>query len=254
MGKFFKVTLICAAVFAILVACCSMAVRYDERMTETRGYGLFFMGRPAAPYHRAVRVLDQVDEFYRRYWHENAGALPTAKELVANIPDLMLDANQPYRSYEIYVLRTVKTNQWFLYSSEISSEVFTEDDFEGRGISTKRALSFPLVMCAMARREVAPGQYRPYNEYPPALVRIIGERAWRTWYFLTTIGLTSPVESKMPAVPGCVALSYPSRPERNKFYYPENVLPQLRAIYPNVRGTEGRDPNEGKAGTAGDPR
>ncbi len=262
MAKLLKIILICGAVFAVLVVCCSITVRYDEEMKKTRGYGLVCLGRPAAPYDRAANVLWEVDEFCRTYLRDGPGRWPAAETLAENIPDLMLDSNQPYRLYEIYVLRTLKTKQWFLYSTETSSDFLTASDLEGAGVPSRGAMLHPVVMCVMGTHEVAPGEYRPYNEYPAALVRIIGEEAWITWVCLSANGLlTGFFQSAIPPVPGCIALEYVSKPERSKFYYPEAVLPKLRAIYPNVQvpeelilRTEGREPNEGKAGTAGDPR
>jgi len=212
-------------------------MNYDQQLTETRGYGL--IGRPGAPYDRARYVLWLVKDFCERYVPEHDGAWPSPETLAANVPDLSLDASQPYSSAGVYVLKTLRTNQWFLYSPEIpvtgGNWSATEDVGDG-------GLILPLAMCVMASREVGPGEYRAYNEYPPALAREIGEDAWRTWYFLSGIErLVFFVESDTPPVPGCLwAIHDRQRREKDRLYYPEMILPYLKAIYPNAKVSEGQ--------------
>jgi len=233
--KFFKIAITLWILFVVLIGCFSMLIRYDDKLEKKRGYGFVLLRRGGDPWVGVSPVLDRLFEFCNAH----GGALTPAQQVPEIVPGLVLDANQPYRSYGIYILRTLETDQWFLYSSNISSNSFTEKDFEDRGISTKDALVLPVCMCVMATREVSRGQYRAYHEYPPSLAREIGEQAWRTWFFLSPAPPeVGRIESTIPPVPGCVALDCIVREEKSKFYYPEEILPQLRTIYPNVQVPE----------------
>ena len=232
-----KLFLVLFLLVVVSLCSCYLVIAYDEKMTQIRGYGLVCLGRPAAPFDRARNMLWEIKEFCLKYLPEHEGVWPDPETLVANIPDLVLDKEQPYKDIGIYVLKTEITNQWFLYSDSIAKS----KDMPPFGIihgGKYKWIVYTIAVCVMSTREVGPDMYRPYNDYPKALVEILGEDAWKTWYLLTRgENLVFCVKSTIPPVPGCYSIDkIPGKIyDTGEFYYTKDTLAALKAIYPNVQ-------------------
>lgn len=231
-------------IIAGAIACLIGTVWWGMKLYEARGYS-FLMPRPDAPYGRARRRLWQINEFYEKNAEKFDWKWPDAKTLVANIPELILVKNQPYEEFDIYVLKSERIKQAFLYSPNsfvaTSKLARMKNRFrlstEGEREVFQAGGARFVVVCVMAARKNLDGIYCPYNEYPLALKKTIGLEAWKTWYFIMEddgLALTYYIQSDLPPIPGCLAYIDQMESKLSKFYYPKEIIPAFKAIYPDA--------------------
>jgi len=205
----------------------------DQNLDETRGYGL--VGRPAPPSLRAVKTLALIVEAHEKSWDGSVYRWPEAKTIAANVPKLVLVEDQPYTNFRVYMLKSEKTKQVFLYSPKnklVTDSKLTQMMEKLWSLSNAQAL--PVVACVMAARQDRHGVYYAYKDYPSRFKKTIGDEAWKTWYFIMDGDLIYYVRSDIPPVPGCIAHVFQRNPKLSKFYYPEEIIPLFKAIYPDA--------------------
>lgn len=233
----------------------------DHKLLWSRGYGL--ISRPLSPnFIASMTFFHPVSKFLNEYAGESDRSLPEARAIAANIPKVTLAGNQPYTKLGIYVLESRKTKQFFLYSPnnivDNSSKIrqmknkFSLSEKDKRGVFHARGAGV-VVACVMATRESEAGMYEPYQNYPLALKKAVGLEAWKTWGFLRDLSssdyryiTTYHVYSNIPPIPGCLAYTDQTCPQFDKFYYPEEILPVFKAIYPNADVPEEQILREGR--------
>lgn len=207
----------------------------DQNLYQTRGYGL--VSHAAAPGLRAAKTLALIVKAHKRSWDRSGCKWPSANAVAVNIPELVLVKEQAYSKLGIYVLRSEKTKQVFLYSPE--NNLLTAHKLakiREKMWSTSGAEAFQVVACVVAAKQDSNGGYYAYEDYPSRLKKAVGVDSWKKWYFIADIngGLVYSAQSDNPPVPGCLAHIFLENPKLNKFFYPEEVMPILKTIYPKV--------------------
>lgn len=224
-------------------------VFWEAKLLETRGYGL--ISRPAPPFLGPSQTLRDMKVFFNEHGEEFAWRCPDAEILAANISEMVLVGNQPYTRFRIYILKSRKNKQEFLYSPNnfVPDSKLTRILEKLWQTSKKEAVTQRIVACVMAMKEDPRGVYHAYRDYPPNLKEIVGFEAWKSWYFIMGDDgcyLTYYVQSDIPPIPGCLAYANQMQPESSKFYYPEEILPIFKAIYPNAYIPEEQILREGR--------
>lgn len=247
--------IIYALISLLLVTAVIGIVWWDQRLHETSGYG-FLLG-PSYPWERASKVLYQMVEFYNKDGEILSWKWPDVKIVLANMPELTLEVDQPYAPYGIYILKEEKIQQGFLY---LQNKLITETQLERikdkfslskkdeTGIWHPRGASL-VVACVMATRKDPNNVYIPYNMYPARNKKSVSREAWETWYFVTEndgVVITYHIQSVIPPIPGCLAYIDMMESKLSKFYYPEKIIPAFKAIYPNAEIPEEQILREGR--------
>jgi len=244
------ILVLAGSLFALLV--------WEAILLQSRGYG--HIGRLSVPPHfLASLTLNRIENFclkrYREFYKKTGSQVdykwPDAKIIAANVPEVALVDNQPYAKFGIYILNSKKTKQTFLYSvnSQVTTSKLARMLEKLWNASKEQALVDPVTTCVMATREKPHGVYHPYEDYPLPLKEDIGFEAWKTWYFIMRddgAALTYYVQSDIPPIPGCLAYIDQIEPQFSKFYYPEEILPIFKAIYPNANIPEEQILREGR--------
>ena len=216
----------------------------ERRGLEHRGWGCLLPSSP--PYQHAGQTLDHVGRFYRKNRGTLGSKWPAPEVLAAHIPEIIVPDQQPYRSFGIYVLKSKKTKQGFLYAPENPVPPSKADTIEHELWTKRKVWIVPVTACVMATRQDASGTYVPYHDYPSAFKKSIPSEAWTTWKVLMEDDLTYFVQSDVPPIPGCFAHLDAEQKHLSKFYYPEQVLPVLRAVYPKASVPEDQVLREGR--------
>lgn len=249
LRKLVIVVLIILAVIGSLIGLLVSFLWQDQRLHETRGYGL--ISRPAPPFLGPSQTLWDMNVFFNEHGEEFAWKWPDAEILAANISEIVLVRNQSYTRLRIYILKSRKNKQKFLYfpNNFVPDSKLTRILEKLWQTSKKKAVIQRIVACVMAMKEDPRGVYHAYRDYPPDLKEIIGFGAWKSWYFISEydgVSLVYYVQSDIPPIPGCMAYIDQMQPELSKFYYPEEILPIFKAIYPNADIPEDQILREGR--------
>ena len=99
-------------VLIVLAIMCLLAgfMYLEHKLLWSRGYGM--ITRPLPPDVIAVTTFVRpVNEFLNEYSKNTDGKLPDAKDIAANVPKIILDENQPYANFNIYILTSEITKQ-----------------------------------------------------------------------------------------------------------------------------------------------
>jgi len=223
-------------------------VQGDQYLYEARGYG-FLLGRAIPPGELARETLNCIKQWYQEKGAELDWSWPDAKTIAANVPGVLLVEDQPYTKFGIYILKSKKTKQLFLCFSEGLLPNSKLGVLRGKLWETRKVDAVTIFVCVMAAREEPRGVYHAYKDYPSRLKKTIGAEAWKTWYFIEGddgFYITYYVQSDVPPIPGCLAYTDQREPQLSKFYYPEEIMPAFKAIYPNTEIPQEQILREGK--------
>lgn len=233
---------------SILSVCCVIAaLAWDNRHYHTHGYSRL-APYPDVPYGPSMRVLQQIEAALAK--RDETGWitwkwLPT-EELARQTPAISLPDRQPYRGYGVSVLKSENMGQCFLYSPAklidqdrlVHIQHFLPASFEDEKSVFHARFAGIVMLCPLADRKDPDGKYYSCAEYPPSIKNQIPAKAWHEWcliYDFEGEGSVRHVNSHTPPVPGCIVYIDQTNPENNGFYYPQELLPTLRAIYPDLR-------------------
>jgi len=133
------------------------------------------------------------------------------------VPWLSLHQSQPLSEFGICQLYSAKTDEAYLYGH---NDEYIRGAFEG---DEGEILSY-IAVTTTAVRENPKGVYHAYEIRP-------GEEKW----VIDWSGYPRLVESPVPPIPGCV---YSCSEEEEAVYFPEKIIPALKAYYPNVKVPE----------------
>jgi len=150
----------------------------------------------------------------------NYDTLPDCNTLVADefVPWLSLHPEQPLAKFGICQLYSKRTGEIYLYGHpnyDKSLERYDKDTGEGTSY---------IFVTTTAVREGPKGVYHGYKY-------MYGEERW----VVNWCGRDRLVESPVPPIPGCIFF-YSEKKEI--IYFPEEIIPILKAYYPNVKVPE----------------
>jgi len=223
------IVLLLISSLAVLLVC---FLWIDQSLQETRGYGL--IGLPAPPGERADKTLHLILECQKSLYGSSYN-WPEAKIISENVPELVLVDEQPHNELGTYILKSSRTKQIFLYSPKNNLvEDSKLNNIIERLWSDSHAQALPIVACVMAARRDEKGMYYAYEDYPSRLKMSINIEAWQKWYFIMNEGLVYYIQSDIPPVPGCLAHIFLQNRKLSRFYYPEEIIPLFKAIYPDA--------------------
>lgn len=196
-----------------------------------RGYGFFWsLGHLKSPlsstFDDARRIIEYVDKEWD--WEKNSETFPSAEHIVQAAPyldHLEMSEIQPYREFNIWVIQSRSNNNQYLYSplSAIIDVSLT------RRVGSDRSYR-KILFCNKAKWEGPEGQYHSYKKYPRFVQKDLGIEKWGC---VKTSVSYSAVPSEFPPVPGALVV-FDDHLSPDKVLYPSEVLPALKAIYPNV--------------------
>ena len=235
------------ALFFLMIALAAF-LHWDMKLTETRGYGL--IGGPGPPDQHVLTKFQLIEQYYRKHYREFDGKWPDAEIIAANVPEVVLAKNQPYTKFGIFILELEDTKEAVLHSTNETVENSKLRRMSENLLKNRKVDASPVVVCVMGAREVSPGVYEPYKDYPKILKEDFGSEAWKTWWYIDFWEEDGPytyyVQSDIPPIPGCLAHGSVQNRKSNKFYYPEEILPAFKAIYPNADIPEDQILREGR--------
>ncbi len=179
---------------------------------------------------------------------------PAADTLATDIQNITSADTQPYEQIDIYILKSERIKQEFLYGpnnfidssklERIINKFYSSETYKNMLVAA------PVILCVKAAKEDPDGVYYAYHEYPPRLQKIFPPEVWKTWVCTIMVdnrlAPTFEIFSDTPPIPGCLMYMDDLKPELNKFYYPEEILPAFKAIYPNAKIPEDQILREGR--------
>ena len=204
-----------------------------DYLYDTKGYSFLYPWADSPSYETA-RVIWNINTFVEKNLFNFKW--PDVNIVDSEFPELSMAENQPYEEYGIHILEVGKRNQRILYMPNN----FIDSSVIRRIIENKDLRTLEVVaVCVMAIREEPKGVYYPYNDYPQRYKEDIGYEAWKTWYFISWNAENSCTSiyyilSDIPPIPGCLEYTNLLNEKASKFFYPEEILPVFRTIYPNA--------------------
>jgi hypothetical protein len=193
-------------------------------VSMTRGYGLFGTIeriRLKEPVWDAMRELSDVSSYSLKHWQSDVNGIeelwPDPQKMAQELPFWQLNDIQPYSKFNIWVLESAANGINYLYSP-LSN------------INRKDPDPFTIVSCTMAKREEPKGLYHPYKKYPKNVMKYFGGEKW---VCLLKDGSCAMLRSPIPPIPNAIVV-FDNQIKPIKICYPKNILPSLKAIYPNL--------------------
>jgi hypothetical protein len=230
-----------------LSGCVIAVLWWDNRLYHRQGYSRL-TPRPDVPYGPSMRVIRRIAAVSNR--RDEAGWTMwrwlSPDELARQTPAIAVPEEQPYREFGIYVLKSEDIGQRFLYSPVklidedrlLQIQHLLPSSFTDEKSMFHARFACIVMLCPLAKRKDADGKYYSSAEYPPSIKKQVPAKAWQEWCLILDDdgeGSARCVNSDIPPVPGCIAYINQMNPEDNRFYYPWELLPALRAIYPDLR-------------------
>lgn len=227
-------------IFAILAGVLLLGIGilyFDHAIAQQKGYGYIWV-HPEQPWWRSMKILWKESEFFQNYGEK----YPPPVVLASSIPELSLPKTQPYSKFDIHVIEAKAISQVFLYSPDSLTLSETRKNtynllYKNIDVIDKGGLFGTVVLCVKADGREPNGVYRAYKEYPLKQAEGVGQEAWKNWSFMMDcdfVPLALLIVSDTPPIPGCLVYTDTDKPQSNKFYYPEQILPAVKAIYPNI--------------------
>jgi len=225
----------------------------DQKLLWERGWGL--ISRPLPPYLPALATLyrleglftQQLEAYYQEKDDLSGYKWPDANTVAAQLPELVVFESQPYAHLGIYILKSQRTRQEFLYSPDDILSPPQLGRIAHELLARKSVHASPVVMCVKAMSQRSPGIYCAYHDYPLRYSRMFEFQEWQKWYLvIRNPCVVSFVQSDIPPIPGCLARISVENRKLAEFYYPERIVPVFKTIYPNVSIDEAQILREGR--------
>ncbi len=222
-------------VVSVLSIVCS-PILLEIGMTLVRGYGFFGMTSRMMrmPYYECIRDLRPLEEFYNEHYEREYDRgvreirRPQPEDVHENVSTLSLAPSQPYTELGVWILRSETHDCRYLYTplpAQEDDQYWSDPNYYSR-----------VNLCTLSQWEGPEGIYHPYRKYPDFvrdhIQRNLGGEQWVCWISLSGYAHFS---SSLPPVPGALILEDQLNGSSLLVVkYPEEVVPIVRAIYPNL--------------------
>lgn len=196
-----------------------------------RGYG--FLGttyRMERLYQKSYQNMRPIVNYISDYYSNtpDVKTWPKAELISQDIENIQLCDKQPYKNMNVWIIKNTPKKDKFLYtpiSISENPELLNDPNY----LAT-------VIICDYAEREQPEGSYHPYDGVPEFVIKKQQPEYWACW---TSLGAFLNYTSDSPPIPGAILITSSGRLENSDIscYYPEKLVPTVKAIYPNLEIT-----------------
>ncbi|AQQ70734.1 hypothetical protein SMSP2_01095 [Limihaloglobus sulfuriphilus] len=224
MRKLSTAFFICAILVLPFIILC-----YDDHMIRKKGYG--YILSPMPPWHlsdKAINDLASVFGFGYGYYKKGLSKWPSLDDILKSEKFGLVD-DKSLMNFGLSIIIHHPTQRKLLYKANMPTSMAVSDSIE------KRLESCILVATLLSEDVAENGSILANPLYPERWTDRFSQDSWQTWVVLDNQCFVHKVSSDLPPIPGCILRLDAKSLQAIEFYYPKDVLPALKSIYPNVQ-------------------